>query len=72
MRAVVQQQLDRDRRSLRGLLDELSVDWIGREVWSRVDRSGVSFLDVDTPEDLTALAQEARERRSGGGLDEEE
>ena len=72
VRAVVQQRLDRDRRSLRGLLDELSVDWIGREVWSRVDRSGVSFLDVDTPEDLTALAQVAREQPAGGDLDAQE
>ena len=72
VRAVVQQQLDRDRRSLRGLLDELSVDRIGREVWSRVDRSGMSFLDVDTPEDLTALVREVREQPAGGERDAEE
>jgi len=52
---VAVNRLEDGRRSLRGLLDDLSVEWIGRRVWSRVDRSGVSFLDVDTPEELAAL-----------------
>ena len=52
---VASSLLTRDRRSVRGLLDELSVEWIGRRVWSRVDPAGVSFRDIDTPEDLAAL-----------------
>ena len=66
VRAVVQHRLDRERHSVRGLLDELSVDWVGRAVWSRVDPGGVSFLDVDTPDDLAALEEVAREPADDG------
>ena len=69
VRAVVQQQLERERRSLRGLLDELSVEWVDREAWSRVDPGGWSFLDIDSPEDLTALERVVRERPADPGRD---
>ena len=52
---VVVRHLEQGRRSVRGLLDVLTVEWVGRRVWSRVDRTGASFLDIDTPEDLAAF-----------------
>ncbi len=66
IRSVVRRRLEGDRRSVRGLLDELSVEWIEPDEWSLVDPEGTSFLDVDTPDDLTRLERTAIERERRG------
>ncbi len=49
---VAARRVDDGHRSMRGLLDELRVEWVEPPEWSVVDPDGVSFLDVDAPEDL--------------------
>lgn len=58
---VVDEQLAAGRRSLRGVLDSLAVDLVGQSVWSTVDPTGASFVDVDTPAELEQLARSAPE-----------
>lgn len=51
---LAQSHLASGRRSLRGLLDELSVRWVTRGELTDVDPDLSSFLDVDTPEHYRA------------------
>jgi molybdopterin-guanine dinucleotide biosynthesis protein A len=39
-------------RSLRGALDRLRVRWVHEEEWGSIDPRGLSFLNVNTPEEL--------------------
>jgi molybdopterin-guanine dinucleotide biosynthesis protein A len=54
---VVQSLVQRDERSLRALLDRLSVRWVDEPELRALDPDLRSFLDCDTPEDYArALA----------------
>ncbi|MGH2726626.1 MAG: molybdenum cofactor guanylyltransferase [Actinomycetota bacterium] len=43
-------------RSLRGALERLRVRWVDEEVWRRLDPSGRSFRNVNTPDELAEAA----------------
>jgi ABC-type antimicrobial peptide transport system ATPase subunit len=59
-----QQLLGEERRSLKSLVEESTVIWIGRDDWIRV-ASEESFDDIDTLQDLNNLRRLERLRIGG-------
>jgi molybdopterin-guanine dinucleotide biosynthesis protein A len=51
---IAERQLARGRRSLRGLLDEVSAAVLPAASWQVLDPQGITLRDIDTPEDLAS------------------
>lgn len=61
--SVADRLLADGERRLRALLDAVDVRWVDHAGWSRHDPDGRSFLDVDHPGQLEALARSVPERQ---------
>ena len=59
------------QRSMRSLLEVIEVDWMKEPEWRALDPDGLSFLDVDHPEDLQRLERLGRRDRLGWDSDPE-
>lgn len=63
-----EQLLDDGERSLRALLEQIDTRWLEESEWRAADPSGISFLDVDHPEQLERLARSVPELDELQGL----
>lgn len=63
-RAAAARLVEAGERSLRSLAAALDAEAVGEAEWRALDPGGVSLRDVDTPEDLAALADDRGSARA--------